>query len=1531
MRPFFKRSSVSLFFAWFLLSAPALQAQVVINELMASNASGITDPDFYDNADWVELYNSGSSVVNLSGWHLTDDDKNFYKWGFPVGTLIQPGAFLLVWTDGRDQGLHTNFKAGAGGELIALIDAGGSQADLIEFGEQQADISFGRKTDGGSPWGFFSKPTPGTSNGTSTFFADYVRQAPVFSLNGGFFNSPVDVNILNLYNTGTLRYTTDGSAPSSISPVFSQTLHIAATTVVKARMFYPDRIPGPVVTNTYFINENFEQRGLAVLSLSTNPDYFFAADSGLYVQNYKPTWEYPVHLEFYEPDGLLGFHHDAGVQIGGENAWILPQKLLNIYSRKQYGSGHFDYQLFPGNPRNRFGDIILRCSGNDWSYTIFRDGLMQGLIKNEADLDVQDFRPCAVFINGKYFGIHNIREKQDQDYTEYYHGIAGDSLDYIENNGEVKEGNDGAYQQMVALLNTGVQNDASFQQLEGMADTENFSDYIISEIFSANTSWGHNIALFRKRSPEGKWRWLLHDFDRGFDLNNAGSTSLSWATATNGADYSNPVWGTLFLRKMLQNTAFKQKFITRFADHLYITYNPVTINRRVDKHADWIRKEVPYHVARWAGTTSSYGNGIPTVAFWENEVNKLKQFGVQRNTYMWTDLNTFFGLAGTSTLHLEVSDASHGFILLHEMKVPSYPWTGKYIQNRPFTLTAKARPGFTFQRWEKLTGQSTTLLAAGSTWKYSDAASAPPPGWNQPFFDESGWKSGAAQLGYGDGDETTVLGYGSDPNNKTPAYYFRKTFNVANPSGLSGLLTRLKADDGAVVYLNGQEVWRFNMAAAPAVIQFGDFASGSVNGTAENTWNEQLIPASLLAPGQNLLAVEVHQSSANSSDLSFDLELTATVTGTPQVLGTDPSLDVTLDANPWTLKAVFESDGTCGILPDTIFQNMTLTLACSPYRAAGNVVVKPNASLSVDAGVEVQFPEKADLWVLGDLQINGEANAPVLIKNAPGSSAWGGILLKNASKESRLRYAVLENPSAGSERFYFPAAISAYHSDLNLDHLDLTQVTDNPVFARFSNVVMTNSNLRSAVTGDCINVKQGSALVENCRFEGGREPDMDAIDYDGVTNGIVRNNVIHDFRGDNCDGLDIGEKCDNLLIENNLIYNCFDKGISVGQQSSALVKNNTIAYTSIGIALKDQSPVNIDHCTFFGNSQGISAYEKNAGNLGGTGTVTNCIVSNAALDAYIADSYSGLDVTASLSDLDIAGSMGTLNADPKFVNPTWYNFHLLPGSPAVGAGSGGSNLGTNVFPVYDGVAQLMFSEILYDDTLTTTGEFLEIYNPGTQAVSLAGYWLAEAVEFEFPAGSAIAPGAYVVVAKTAANFAGASYPVFEWTDGKLKNEGEVIHLFDSDGLLVDFVRYNNHAPWPEGSQLLGRSVELVSGLLDNHFATSWQASLSPGGTPGAAPLLTGTFSPAADLQMTTFPNPASDRLNVALKGTVPEKIRLFLTDAGGRVVYSRIAEVVGAGPEVIVLEPGNLPPAAYLLAVSDQAGRLLRTETVIFH
>jgi len=181
-------------------------------------------------------------------------------------------------------------------------------------------------------------------------------------------------------------------------------------------------------------------------------------------------------------------------------------------------------------------------------------------------------------------------------------------------------------------------------------------------------------------------------------------------------------------------------------------------------------------------------------------------------------------------------------------------------------------------------GPGATLVAAGSVWKYNDSGADLGTAWREPGFDDSGWASGPGQLGYGDFDEATVVSYGPNPDQKPITTYFRRAFAVDDPARFATLLLRLLRDDGAVVYLNGVEVFRSNMPTGP--VTFLTLASGAVTGGAESTnFYPATVDPALLVPGTNVLAVEVHQHSPTSSDLSFDLELLAFPPGALPRLG----------------------------------------------------------------------------------------------------------------------------------------------------------------------------------------------------------------------------------------------------------------------------------------------------------------------------------------------------------------------------------------------------------------------------------------------------------------------------------------------------------------------------------------------------------------------------------------------------------------------------------------------------------------------
>jgi hypothetical protein len=170
----------------------------------------------------------------------------------------------------------------------------------------------------------------------------------------------------------------------------------------------------------------------------------------------------------------------------------------------------------------------------------------------------------------------------------------------------------------------------------------------------------------------------------------------------------------------------------------------------------------------------------------------------------------------------------------------------------------------------------TVIIPNGSMWKYLDDGSDQGPLWHVPgVLDDSSWSEGVAELGYGDAagnnrPERTVLGFGPDPNAKFPTTYFRKNFSVADPSAFGGLTLRVLRDDGAIVYINGAEVFRTGITNE--TVDFSTYTPPAVadDGT---IYQEANLASSVLAPGDNLVAVEIHQDAANSSDISFDLML----------------------------------------------------------------------------------------------------------------------------------------------------------------------------------------------------------------------------------------------------------------------------------------------------------------------------------------------------------------------------------------------------------------------------------------------------------------------------------------------------------------------------------------------------------------------------------------------------------------------------------------------------------------------------------
>lgn len=165
------------------------------------------------------------------------------------------------------------------------------------------------------------------------------------------------------------------------------------------------------------------------------------------------------------------------------------------------------------------------------------------------------------------------------------------------------------------------------------------------------------------------------------------------------------------------------------------------------------------------------------------------------------------------------------------------------------------------------------LVEAGASWQYLDNGTDQGTGWRQPVFDASSWSNGVAQFGYGDGDEQTLVNFGGNASAKYITTYFRKTFNVENASTITNLTLKLLVDDGAAVFLNGSPILYFGLATNATYLTLATTQSGSL----EDTWFSFPVDPVKLKNGMNTLAVEVHQASVSSADLSFDLQLIGTL------------------------------------------------------------------------------------------------------------------------------------------------------------------------------------------------------------------------------------------------------------------------------------------------------------------------------------------------------------------------------------------------------------------------------------------------------------------------------------------------------------------------------------------------------------------------------------------------------------------------------------------------------------------------------
>jgi hypothetical protein len=518
---------------------------------------------------------------------------------------------------------------------------------------------------------------------------------------GGFYANNVTVQLLS--PGAAIYFTTDGSKPKETSAQrYRVPVQVNKTTVIRAMAVVAGKRSYDF-SATYFIDE--PQTTFPVVSIAVTPALLFDPVKGLFqrgVNAVDTMWHLPganfwskqelnANVEIFEINGKCAWRSQSGLHLFGGMSRLFPQKSLSIVARARYGNKRIHHPVFGKDSLKKFKYLVLRNSGSDFGKTHFRDALMTGLVKN-WNLDLQAYRPAHVYINGRYWGIYNLREKVNRFFIAAHHNVDKDSIDLIEHQLTRRYGSTAHYRRLLSFLGkNSLASDANFAYVQSQMEVSNFLDYQIAQIYFDNQDAGGNVKFWRPQTTNGRWRWILFDTDWGFGLNDSKAyrnNSLEFHTEPNGPHWPNPPWSTFLLRKLLESKTFEKNFINRFADYLNADLESSRVLDRIDALYNALLPEMPRHLDRWRLKEET----------WHREVEVLRTFARERPAYLRRFLMQKFNTGDLRQLSLDIGKGGQG--VLNENLEVRDSFSGKYFEKIPIRLKAIPDLGYRFVRWE---------------------------------------------------------------------------------------------------------------------------------------------------------------------------------------------------------------------------------------------------------------------------------------------------------------------------------------------------------------------------------------------------------------------------------------------------------------------------------------------------------------------------------------------------------------------------------------------------------------------------------------------------------------------------------------------------------------------------------------------------------------------------------------------------------------------------------------------------------------
>ena len=715
MRPYL------LFFS--LLLTVTLSAQLTISEYSASNWKQFMD-NHNDFEDWFELNNTGAFTLNISGYHLSDDAGDLYKFTFPTPTYIVPGEHLLIWCSGRntvEDGIyHMPFRLTQtknDPDQILLADPAGNIIDSVTLQLTLTHHSRARDAADGGNWRVCTTPTPGESNAGASMYLGYTER-PEMDMPGGFYTAPLTVNISVTDPGLTIHYTLDGTEPKQDDPVYTGGIFIDHTTVLKARAFSDDPLllPGKLQFQTYFINVSH-----------TLPIVSMAGDTLLELANGDAALKPIASIEIFGVDGDSKTRSYGEMNSHGQDSWANDQRSLDWVSRDEFGySRALKEKFFVQSDREDFQRMIFRAAGDD-NYPAahheenegsahMRDDYIQMLaLEDHLALDVRTSARCIVYLNGEYWGVYSFREKtDDHDFTEFYYGQGKYDIQYQMTWGNTWSEYGGpatldAWEELRDLAELqDMSIDSNYREVESLIDIYSLVDYMCVNSSAVCKDWlVYNTAVWRGFNPEGthhKWGYTLWDLDAtfGFYINYSGVPEVGPTAEPCDIDEYDPAWfppaqfdgkgHVRLLNDLRENAEFEQFYLSRYTDLYNTTFSCENMLFKLDSMMAIIAPEMSMHAERWYGSYEE----------WHDNFLSLRSWIEERCDNLYTGMSSCYDLTGPYQITFAVEPPEAGYLRVNTLDHHVLPWTGTYFGGMENKIIAYANDPdvWAFDYWE---------------------------------------------------------------------------------------------------------------------------------------------------------------------------------------------------------------------------------------------------------------------------------------------------------------------------------------------------------------------------------------------------------------------------------------------------------------------------------------------------------------------------------------------------------------------------------------------------------------------------------------------------------------------------------------------------------------------------------------------------------------------------------------------------------------------------------------------------------------